>query len=84
MGLCITRREGQRLIIGQGDREITIKLERVRDGKAMLNIDAPLDVRVDREEVRLRRCAMGRRLEVDRLDLPESAGGLEYDLGGEG
>jgi sRNA-binding carbon storage regulator CsrA len=78
MGLCITRRQSQRLFIGQGGKEIIITVERVHEGKVMLNIDAPADVVVDREEVRLRRCQMGRREEVDRLDL------LEQELGGEG
>lgn len=53
--LVITRREGERVIIGGGDSgipEIAIKVLTTASGRTSLGIDAPREVPVHRENVR--------------------------------
>lgn len=47
--LTFTRRDGQRIMIGD---DIIITVVEVRGRQARISIQAPEDVRVDREEVR--------------------------------
>lgn len=49
MGLLLSRRAGQTILIGD---DIRITVERIHMQKATLLVTAPDDVRVDREEVR--------------------------------
>ena len=46
--LCLTRREGERVMIGDN---IIVTVARFKDGKVMLGIDAPDDVKILREEL---------------------------------
>ena len=46
--LVLSRRIGERIVIGGG---IAVTVLEVRDEKVRLGIDAPREVRVDREEV---------------------------------
>ena len=52
--LVLSRRSGQRVIIGDGDQRITLTLERAVNGEARLGFQAPPDVPIHREEVALR------------------------------
>jgi carbon storage regulator len=54
--LILTRRSGERIVIGDG---IVVTVVRVEFGKVRLGIEAPLSVPVHREEVQ-------RRIEADR------------------
>lgn len=47
--LCLTRRFGESIVIGDG---ITVTVISTREGQVRLGIDAPADVAVDRAEVR--------------------------------
>lgn len=49
MGLCLTRRLGQKILIGD---DIVITLASIDGNKVRLDIVAPKSVAVDREEVR--------------------------------
>lgn len=51
--MLIMARRNQEAIVINGD--ITVKVLSVRDGEVKLGVDAPKDVRVDREEVHIRR-----------------------------
>lgn len=48
--LVLTRREGQRIYIGE---EVTVTIVKVRGEKVRLGISAPRSIRVDRQEVRM-------------------------------
>ena len=50
--LVLTRRPGERIQLGQA---ITVTVVAIREDRVRLGIEAPADVRVDREEVRRRR-----------------------------
>ena len=50
--LVLTRMKGERINIGN---DIMITLIEIRGDKARIGIDAPPEIRVDREEVALRR-----------------------------
>lgn len=50
--LVLSRKRGQRVVIGDGPDAVTVELCEVRHGRVMLGITAPPDVRVDRAEVR--------------------------------
>jgi carbon storage regulator len=52
MALVLCRREYQRILIGQ---HITIDVIKARGGEVRLAITAPREIRVDREEVRIKR-----------------------------
>lgn len=49
--LVLTRKSGQSLVIGEGDNQIVVKLEKVVGDKAILSISAPKDTLVLREEL---------------------------------
>lgn len=53
--LILTRRPGEKIVIA--DREITIEILQARNGQVRIGIDAPKGVRVDREEIYVRRQA---------------------------
>lgn len=59
--LILTRRFGESIVIGDG---ITVTIISARDGQIRLGIDAPADVAVDRSELRLRKLANPRPVEV--------------------
>ena len=46
--LVLSRKEDESVII---DRQITVKILRIENGKVSLGIDAPDDVPIDREEI---------------------------------
>lgn len=52
--LVLARQQGQRICIGNG---VVVTVLGATRGKVRLGIEAPPDVRVDREEVRRRRSA---------------------------
>jgi carbon storage regulator len=51
MALVLCRRECQRILIGN---RITIEVIKARGGEVRLAITAPREIRVDREEIRMR------------------------------
>jgi sRNA-binding carbon storage regulator CsrA len=60
MGLSLKRKRGERVVIQMTDgREVIVTVADAQGGAATLEIDAPRDIRVDREEV-----AAARRLTV--------------------
>lgn len=50
--MILSRRIGERIIIGTGEDEIIIELIDAADDYASIGIDAPRDVPIDREEIR--------------------------------
>ncbi len=52
MSLILTRRVGERIMIGD---DIILEVRGIVRGEVRLGIDAPQDVEVDREEVRIRK-----------------------------
>lgn len=69
MALILTRRDGERIMIGDS---ITITVVRSIAGRVGLAIDAPADVPVDREEVR----------ESKRKNAPSARGTRRWALSG--
>jgi len=53
--LVLERVAGQKLIIGEGDREVEVQVVRVDGKHVILGITAPRDIPVDREEIRIRK-----------------------------
>lgn len=53
--LVLARKSGQRVIVREGANRVVITVLGIQEGKVRLGIEAPDDVRVDREEVALRR-----------------------------
>ena len=53
--LVIKRKVNQQIVIGRPPHEVTITIVRLERGAVRLGIDAPLDVLVDRSEVRVQR-----------------------------
>jgi carbon storage regulator len=51
MGLVVTRKAGEQIMIGDN---IVITVIHADRGQAKINIDAPREIRVDRAEVRAR------------------------------
>ena len=51
--LILTRRVGQKIMIGEGERLITITVKQTRGdgGPVHLGIEAPRDLTIDREEI---------------------------------
>ncbi len=49
--LVLSRRQDERIIIGDGPDKITLMVLELRNGKVRLGIDAPKHVPVHREEV---------------------------------
>lgn len=49
-GLTVSRYQGERVRIGDGDRAIWVTIAGVRGAKVSLNVVAPRDVSVQREE----------------------------------
>jgi len=49
--LVLSRMKDQRIIIGDGEAQVTITVVAVRGNKVRLGIDAPRDVAVHRQEV---------------------------------
>lgn len=54
MGLCVTRKPGEKVMIGD---HVVVTVVRFEKGRVMLDIDAPPDVMVDREELRAEKLA---------------------------
>jgi carbon storage regulator len=54
MALILTRRPNESIIIGK-DVRVTIASVDSRSGQVRLSIEAPQDVAVDREEIRIRK-----------------------------
>ncbi len=50
MGLCITRKVGQRIVIGD---QIVITVSRLDQGRVILDVEAPEEITIDREELRI-------------------------------
>ena len=59
--IVFTRRAGEKIMIGDG---IVVTVVKVRGKALQIGIDAPADMRVDREEIRTARAAAP----VDELD----------------
>ncbi len=55
--LVLQRREGERLVIEAGGRTIFVLVAAMDGGRVRLGVEAPADVRVDREEVAVLRNA---------------------------
>ncbi len=51
-GLCLRRRQGESIMIGDS---ITVTVSDIRGGQVLLTVQAPAEVRVDREEIYERR-----------------------------
>ena len=49
--LVLSRRNGESLIIGTGDKKIVVTLVAIRDGKVRIGIDAAKDVPIHRKEI---------------------------------
>lgn len=49
--LALSRRVGETIVIGEGDRAVTVTVVEVRGNKVRLAIAAPHDVAIDRAEV---------------------------------
>jgi len=52
--ITLIRSSGERLFIGEGPNEIIVTVSAVDGRKATLNFNAPENVKIDREERRLR------------------------------
>ena len=50
--LVLTRKQGEKILIGEGADQITVVVSQIKDNKCRLGIEAPKHVKVDREEVR--------------------------------
>jgi len=53
--LILTRKKGEKLVMGNGAYKIVVTLLYTRGGQAILGIEAPAAVPVDRHEVWLRK-----------------------------
>ena len=49
--LVLERREGEAVILTIGETRIRIEIDRARDGRAKVAIDAPQEVNIEREEI---------------------------------
>jgi carbon storage regulator len=49
--LILTRKRGECIIIGEGDRAVTVTVEEIRGDKVRLAVEAPRDVLVLRQEL---------------------------------
>ncbi len=52
--LILTRRAGERLFFGEGGNEIIVSVLSIRGGQVKIGVDAPDDVNILREEVKIR------------------------------
>ncbi|KAB5626253.1 carbon storage regulator [Pseudomonas putida] len=50
--LCLTRRIGERIVIGDG---ITVQVLQISGGIVRIGVEAPAGVQIDREEIRQRK-----------------------------
>lgn len=50
--LCLTRRIGERIVIGDG---ITVQVLQINGGIVRIGVEAPAGVPIDREEIRERK-----------------------------
>lgn len=53
-GLTLTRKPGQSIVIGEGASAVYVRVNSVDGGYVSLNVSAPRDVRIYREEVQAR------------------------------
>ena len=53
--LCLSRRSGQAIVVGEGDDAVEIKVYAVGTDRVRLAISGPRSVRIDRKEVREQR-----------------------------
>jgi len=65
--LCLTRYAGEKIMIGD---DIIICVRRVRGQKVQIDIEAPRDIPVHREEIYNRILADGQHKNTDHGDLP--------------
>lgn len=49
--LVLTRRRGEKIIVGDGENKITITVTEIVPGKVRLGIEAPADVVIVRSEI---------------------------------
>lgn len=61
--LVLSRRLNERIMIGE---DIVLTVVDIRDGKVRIGVQAPVELRVDREEIREQRDAERRREEESR------------------
>lgn len=54
MSLCVSRKTGERIVIAG---EITVRVKKIRGGSVVLEVDAPADIPVNREEIELKKQA---------------------------
>jgi carbon storage regulator CsrA len=55
MPLCVTRRIGQKLFISIGDQEACVSVVEIGTNRIRLQIDAPSEILIEREEFRAQR-----------------------------
>ena len=58
--LVLARSEGEAIVIGTGDRMITVEVVRIGGGQVRLGVTAPADLEIDRQEVRKSKETFGR------------------------
>ena len=75
--MVLSRRVGERIIIGEGEDEIIIEVTEIDRGVVGIGIDAPREVLIDREEIRIRK----ERNEDMGYSKPKTSGKTVWDGG---
>ena len=70
--LILTRKPGERIFIGP---DVVVSVVQVQGSQVRIGIDAPTDIRVDREEVHLRRLNQAREDQTDLDFEPDAPNG---------